>query len=66
MSMSMTDQEGLTLPHNTPPPSFIRRIEVAPGQPVTIPTTHVTRDAERGYRLTTGIGRQASTPGADR
>ena len=45
------------------PPSFIHRIQVAPSQTVTIPATHVARDAD-GYRVTAGIGRQASTAGA--
>lgn len=42
-------------------PAFIRRIEVAPGESVTIPASHVARTNGGGYVLTDGIGRQAST-----
>ena len=54
------------MPHETPAPTFITRIEVAPGEPSTIPATHVEYDAASGYRVALGIGRQASTAGAAR
>ncbi|WP_262000936.1 hypothetical protein [Microbacterium sp. Mcb102] len=48
------------------PSTFVARIQVAPGQPVVIPATHVAHDTEHGYRIVPDAGRQASTAGAAR
>ncbi|WP_251440128.1 hypothetical protein [Microbacterium sp. USTB-Y] len=38
--------------------SLIRYVEARPGEPLTIPATHVQYDTD-GYQIRLGIGRQA-------